>query len=98
MDKNPLISKLNKDVPGAVLETRRFGRSEITSIWIESQTIQKVAFALKNDVGLKLNWLENLSVVELEGVLVVTYFVTSTKLLTAQCFGRLQFRLLLWRK
>jgi NADH:ubiquinone oxidoreductase subunit C len=78
VDKNPLISKLNKAVPGAVLETRRFGRSGTTSIWIEAQTIQKVAHALRNDSELKLDWLENLSVVEFEGILVVTYFVRST--------------------
>lgn len=78
MDKNPLLSKLNKTVPGAVLETRRFGRSSVTSVWIEAQSIQKVAEALKNDSALKLDWLENMSVVEFEGALVITYFVRST--------------------
>lgn len=78
MDKNPLISKLNKLVPGAVLETRRFGRSGIVSIWIETQTLQKVASILKSDPELQLDWLENLSVVEFEGILVASYFIRST--------------------
>ncbi len=83
MDKNSLASKLNKIIPGAVLETRRFGRSPLSSIWVEAQSIQKVAVALKNDADLKLDWLENLSVVEFEKVLVVSYFLRSTS--TQQC-------------
>lgn len=78
MDKNPLIAKLNKAVPDAVLESRRFGRSGITSIWLEAESIVKVAKFLKSDEDLKLDWLENLSLVEFEEVLVATYFVTSS--------------------
>jgi NADH:ubiquinone oxidoreductase subunit C len=78
VDKNPLISKLNKLVPGAVLETRRFGRSGMISIWIETQTLQQIARTLKSDPELHLDWLENLSVVEFEGILVASYFVRST--------------------
>ncbi|MEO5969548.1 MAG: NADH-quinone oxidoreductase subunit C [Bdellovibrionia bacterium] len=78
MDKNPLIAKLNKSVPGAVLESRRFGRSGVTSIWLEAETIAKVAKVLKSDADLKLDWLENLSVVEFENVLVATYFLASS--------------------
>jgi Ni,Fe-hydrogenase III component G len=77
VDKNPFISKLNKSLPDAVLETRRFGRSGTSSIWVEAQAIQKVAAFLKNDAEFKLDWLENLSVVEFEKVLVTTYFVCS---------------------
>lgn len=78
MDKNSLLSKLNKLIPGAVLETRGFGRSGLISIWIEVQSIPKVALFLKNDAELKLDYLENLSVVEFEDVLVLSYFVRST--------------------
>lgn len=78
MDKNPLISRLNKTVPGAVLEVRRFGRSPISSIWVETQSIQRLGEALKSDPECKFDWLENLSVVEFEGVFVITYFLRST--------------------
>ena len=78
MDKNPFVSKLNKSVPGAVLETRRFGRSSTLSVWVEAQSILKVASMLTSDSEFKLNWLENLSIVEFEKVFVVTYFVRST--------------------
>lgn len=78
MDKNTLTAKLNKLIPGAVLEARRFGRSNITSIWVEAQSVQKVATTLRSETELKLDWLENLSVVEFEKVFVVTYFLRSS--------------------
>lgn len=78
MDKKSLVLKLNKAVPGAVLETLRFGRSGSTTIWVEAQAIQKIAMAIKLDPVFQLDWLENLSIVEFENVFVVTYFVGST--------------------
>ncbi len=78
MDKNLIVSKLKSELPGSILEIRRFGRSATQSIWIEAQAAQKVAHFLRNAPDLKVNWLENLSVVEFEGALVATYFVRST--------------------
>ena len=78
MEKNPIILKLNKALPGAILEVRRFGRSEVLSIWVETQLIPKIALFLKSDPDFRLDWLENFSVVEFEKVLVATYFVRST--------------------
>ncbi len=78
MDKNHLVSKLNKLFPGLILEVRRFGRSEVTSIWVEAQSIPKVASVLKDDLEFRLEWLENFSVVEFDQVLVISYFLGST--------------------
>lgn len=78
MDKNPLVTSLNKAVPGAVLEVRRFGRSSITSIWVEAQAIQQVGLFLKENPEYQLDWLENLSMVEFEDIFVLTYFLRST--------------------
>lgn len=78
MDKNQFVSKLNKIWPGSVLESREFGRSGVFSFWLEVTAIEKVAAELKEDPELRLDWLENLSVVELEEVMVVTYFLRST--------------------
>ena len=78
MDKNPIVLKLNNALPGAVLEVRRFGRSNVLSIWVENQCIRKVGGILLLDPVCKLNWLENLSIVEFEKVLVATYFLRST--------------------
>lgn len=83
MDKNYLVSKLNKLLPGAVLESRYFGRSSVSSIWVEKQSIYKIASLLNSELEQKFEWLENLSVVELENVLVVSYFVRS--LATGEC-------------
>ena len=78
MDKNLLLSKLNKLLPGVVLESRRFGRSGVVSVWVEAQSLTKVGVAMKEDPELSADWLENLSIVEFEEALVVTYFVRST--------------------
>ena len=77
MEKNFIVSKLNKALPGSVLEVRRFGQSDAVSIWIEAQNIQKIALFLKSETELKMDWLENFSVVEFENVFVATYFVRS---------------------
>ena len=77
MDKNPIVSKINNVFPGVVLESRRFGRSDSRSIWIEAQSIHKVAGLLRFDPEISLDWLENLSVVEFTEALVVTYFLQS---------------------
>ncbi len=78
MDKNLIVSKINSEVQGSVLEVRRFGRSEIFSIWIEAQSVHKVASVLRADPEISLDWLENLSVVEFAECLVVSYFLQST--------------------
>jgi hypothetical protein len=79
VDKNLIITKINKAVQGAVLEVRRFGRSDTRSIWVEAQSIQKVAKILRTEADLSLDWLENLSVVELSDALVISYFLHSTQ-------------------
>lgn len=77
MDKNTLIEQLNKAVPSSILDVRRFGRSDILSIWVETQSIDLLASTVKAHLDLQLDWLENLSVIELEGALVITYFLRS---------------------
>ena len=77
MEKNFIVSKLNKALPGSVLEVRRFGQSNVVSVWIEAQNIQKIALFLKSETELKMDWLENFSLVELDSVLIATYFVRS---------------------
>lgn len=75
MDKNQIISKINKAVSGSVLEARRFGRSDVHSIWVEAQAIHRVAEVLKSDPDFSIDFIENLSVFELAEALVLTYFV-----------------------
>jgi NADH-quinone oxidoreductase subunit C len=78
VDKNTLVVRLNKIAEGSVLDVRRFGRSDIHSVWIDTQFLSTLAFGLKKDPQLKLDWLENLSVVELDEALMISYFIRST--------------------
>ncbi len=77
MDMNAILSKLEKAAPGKILESGRFGRSELLSVWIESVAIHAVAKAVSEDSTLKLNWLENLSVAEVGDSLVISWFLRS---------------------
>ena len=78
MEKNPLIQKINKLLCDDLIEISRFGKSEILLVWIPASAIQKVAKTLREDADLQLDWLENLSVVDLDEVFVLSYFVRST--------------------
>lgn len=77
MEINAILSKLNQAVPGAVLQKSRFGKSDHSCIWIDSRAIARVAAALTEDPEIKFDWLENLSVSQLEENLICTYFVRS---------------------
>jgi NADH:ubiquinone oxidoreductase subunit C len=59
-----ILNKLKQAAPGSVLEKSRFGRSAHTCLWIEA--------------GIGLDWLENLSAMQMDEALVVTYFLRST--------------------
>ncbi len=79
MDKKTLLSKLNEVVPGAVLRKQRMGRSEMVCLWIETKSIQRVAEIIKQDNEISLDWLENLSAMQIGEALVFTYVVSSWK-------------------
>ncbi len=72
-----LIRKLDEEAPGAVLETRPFGRTVKKSVWIEMRSIQRVAKILRQ-APFHFDWLESISVVEIDEALVFTYFLRST--------------------
>jgi len=77
-NQQDLIIQLKQAVPQAVLKVQPFGHSEMTSVWIEGHSLLSVATFLKNTALFKLDWLENLCVVEFEKVFVMTYFIRST--------------------
>jgi NADH:ubiquinone oxidoreductase subunit C len=72
-----ILSKLEKAAPGKVLESGRFGRADLLSVWVESGAVQSVARAISQDGALKIHWLENLSVAEVGDSLVISWFVRS---------------------
>jgi NADH:ubiquinone oxidoreductase subunit C len=73
-----LIELVKAGMPGAVLETSRFGRGEEAVAWVEVKKLAKLARFLRDDPQLSLDWLENLSVAQLDDALVLTYFLRST--------------------
>jgi NADH:ubiquinone oxidoreductase subunit C len=77
VEANAILSKLEKAAPGKVLESGRFGRSELLSVWIESTSVHAFAKAVTEEPSLKLQWLENLSVAEVGDSLVVSWFLRS---------------------
>jgi Ni,Fe-hydrogenase III component G len=77
VEANAILSKLEKAAPGKVLESSRFGRSELLSVWIESAAVHAFAKAVSEEPSLKLQWLENLSVAEVGDSLVVSWFLRS---------------------
>lgn len=81
MEPSELLPRLEQAVPGAVLEARPFGRQskprQELSVWIEMRSIQKVAAFLRSGNGLDLDWLEALTWMEIEGAIVLTYFLRS---------------------
>lgn len=74
MDASELLPQLESAVPGALLEARPFGRSGALSLWIEMKAIGRVAEHLKSGY----DWLENMTVFEVDQALVLTYFVRSS--------------------
>jgi NADH-quinone oxidoreductase subunit C len=78
VETGALLSKLNKSIPGAVLEKTRFGRSEQISIWIETRNIVEIARFLRDEPGVELDWLENLSAMQLDDAIVLTYVLRSS--------------------
>lgn len=79
MDTNAILLKLKESVPGKVLESGRFGRSSWFSIWIDVHSIRAIANAILADERMGLDWLENVSVAEVDNALLVSYFLSSTR-------------------
>lgn len=78
MDTGEILNKLKAAAPGSVLEKNRFGRSAQASIWVEARALPEVATYLKNDAQIVLDWLENLSAIQMDEAIVLTYFLRSS--------------------
>lgn len=75
MSTNDIVKTLKNAHGEAVLETQAFGKNGQVAVWIEMKSIHKIARTLKETAGIQMDWLENLSVMDLDGTLVLTYFV-----------------------
>lgn len=80
MKPEEFAKKIKARFGDAILETPPFGRARLASAWVEVKSLPKVTAALCSDPEFAFDELENLSVMEMEGSLVVSYFlVSSTK-------------------
>ncbi|OFZ20098.1 MAG: hypothetical protein A2X94_09310 [Bdellovibrionales bacterium GWB1_55_8] len=77
METNALFAKINKLPEGWVLERVRFGRSQTASIWIEGGKVIEIGRFLKDDPNFDFDWLENVSVAQLDRVFAISYFLRS---------------------
>jgi NADH:ubiquinone oxidoreductase subunit C len=68
-----LVTQTLSGLPDAVLEKSRFGRSESVLFWLDPAQLLAAAQALKAEV--ELDWLENLSAMQVEEDIVFTYFL-----------------------
>jgi NADH:ubiquinone oxidoreductase subunit C len=73
-DLKKLIERL---VPDSLLQCVNFGRTNEGCAWIEISSLENLARALRFDSGLEFDWLENLSAMQMDEVIVLTYFLSS---------------------
>jgi NADH:ubiquinone oxidoreductase subunit C len=71
-----LFAELPGALEGAILEKVRFGRSESTSYWVQGSRMRELCQHLKAHG--QLTWLENLSCVQVDQNLLLTYFLRSS--------------------
>lgn len=86
MEPLEILNKLKKAVPAAVLEETVFGQESgadgagrMDCAWVETRSLREVAGYLVSEPAIALDWLENLSVIQVEDSLVATYFLRSTR-------------------
>jgi NADH:ubiquinone oxidoreductase subunit C len=76
VEMNEKFSAIFNQIPGSLLEKARFGRSESLAYWINSSHLFECTKRLRSDAG--MSWLENLSCIQVDQNLVMTYFIRSS--------------------
>jgi NADH:ubiquinone oxidoreductase subunit C len=72
VDTSERVTQILNSFPDAVLEKARFGRSEQALYWLKANRLEDAARALKREGGFEL---ENLSAMEIDTSIVLTYFI-----------------------
>ena len=78
MDTNELKRRIKTLSPEGILEIQAFGRGGMLALWVESTSLLSLGEALKKDTGLRFDWLENLTAMEINRSLVLSYFLRSS--------------------
>jgi NADH-quinone oxidoreductase subunit C len=76
-EKNP--PAFERVESSAILERGRFGKTETPLLWIEASALTDIARMLREDPELSLDWLENLTVMQVDRILVASWFLRSRK-------------------
>ncbi len=92
MDANPILSKLNRIAqefaPGAILEKGSIaGPDPVVLVWVDVKLLRKLLEALRADQGLGADWVENITVAQVESTLMATYFFRSTAVSESATFA-----------
>jgi NADH:ubiquinone oxidoreductase subunit C len=72
-------NELSSVFDAKILERGRFGKTSTPLFWVEQSSILDLAKALRTDAEISLDWLENFSVMQMDEILVVTWFLRSRK-------------------
>jgi NADH:ubiquinone oxidoreductase subunit C len=75
VEKNELSSVFN----AKILDRARFGKTDVPLFWVEQGSLKELAASLRADPEISIDWLENLSVMQVDEILVVTWFLRSRK-------------------
>jgi NADH:ubiquinone oxidoreductase subunit C len=79
VDTKELTRKLKSGAPeGSVLDVQPFGRSGKPVVWGELKSIVGLAKHLRDEPAFSFDWLENLSAMEMQNSLVLSYFLRSS--------------------
>jgi NADH:ubiquinone oxidoreductase subunit C len=70
---NEKFTKIFNSISGALLESARFGRSEDTAHWVNGGQLKELSKRLHQEGC--LTWVENLSCIQVDKSLVLTYFL-----------------------
>lgn len=78
MDTKELSRKLKAGAPeGSVLDIQPFGRGGVLAVWVEMKSFVGLARFLRDEAAFRLDWLENLSAMEVQGSIALNYFLRS---------------------
>ena len=79
MDKVSLLSRLRKKFPAAILEARDFCGGAGLSVWVEPRMFLDVSRWLAKESAPIFDWVENVTVADIDGSLVLSYFLRSQR-------------------
>ena len=77
METAELKKLVERLAPEALLQCVKFGKSTDGCAWIETGALLKVCAALRAAEAPAFDWLENLSAMQMDEVIVLTYFLRS---------------------